>query len=142
MTTLRKYAKLITDMARVDAGSKRVRVDAGVKVWWLKADKTAHGNDLFRPEFTYSDAYESDLSDCWRGDLWKSEKIPASGTFTVDFYIHVPAWTFGDDWELDTNVVVTFVDGKPTRANCTGGRAFTIDADAMTFTQTSAPRRY
>lgn len=137
---LRKYATLITAMARADAG-KQVRVELGERTWWPVGNRNASSYGCFEPLHDDPDAWESDLFQTWGRDEWVKEEIPAVGKFTADFYVHVPAGWPGE-WEMDTNVGVTFVNGKPVSAYCTGGREFLIDADAGTFRQIAAPRNY
>lgn len=138
---LRTFAKLITALARAEAGH-RVTVEIGQKCWWYTVDGEQRGYEegYFVPvnkDETIDEAgrdWEQDLVDNSNRDYWSKLDVPAEGEYTADFYIYTPDG-YGDV-ELDTNVVVTFQNGRPVSAVGTGGNCYTIDPNALTFERT------
>ncbi len=136
---LKAYSKLITDLAREETGSRRVAVELGQKCWWYEAAGTQHGysEGYFVPvnqDETVDEAgreWEQDLVDHADRKAFERFDVPAAGEFTADFYISAP--NHYGEMELDSNVVVTFQNGKPVYAVGTSGKDWSIDPESLVF---------
>jgi hypothetical protein len=136
---LKAYAKLITALAREETGSRRVAVELGKKCWWYEAGGVQHGysEGYFVP--VNQDEIVDEAGRDWEQDLvdhadrraFERLDVPAAGEFTADFYISAP--NHYGEIELDSNVVVTFQDGRPVYAIGTSGTQWDIDPTALTF---------
>jgi hypothetical protein len=139
---LKDYAKMITDIARAECGTRRVAVELGQKCWWYGGPDAQRGYEegYFFPvnkDETVDEAgrdWEQDLVDHADRKAWEKLEIPAEGEYRADFYISAPNG-YGE-MELDSNVVITFSEGRPVYAYGTSGKSWDIDSTNVTFART------